>query len=91
MQDEDRKLSNRIIDYLRKETQRVRAEWTPDGWRSGNYSIAVEVNRIATALGVAPKAVNGALGHLHAERKVRGLRVEREKDREWLYAITLVE
>jgi hypothetical protein len=41
--DDDRKLGDRMIDYLRTEVQRMRAEETPDGWRAENYSVAIEV------------------------------------------------
>ena len=67
----------------------MRTEETPDGWRSENYSVAVEVNRIAEALGVSPLAINGALGHLHRQQRVVGYRIAREKGHPPLYAIAL--
>lgn len=89
MNDDDRKLGDRMIDYLRTEVHRMRAEETPDGWRAENYSVAIEVNRIAEALGVSPLAVNGALGHLHRDRRVIGFRIARKKGYPPLYAIAL--
>ncbi len=89
MTDDDRRLGDRIIEYMETEVQRLRHQWTADGWRSENYSVAIEVNRIASDLGVSPLAINGALGHLHRDHRVMGLRVAREKDQPWIYAITL--
>ena len=91
MSDEDRKLSDRVIDFLRTEAAKMHKEETPDGWRAENYTIAVEVNRIAAALGVVPKSINAALVSLHRDRRVIGLRIVREGKHPSLYAIALDE
>lgn len=91
MSDGDPRLTDRIINYMRTEQQRLRQEWAAEGLRPGNYSVAIEVNRVAEDLDVSPLSVNAALGHLHRGCRVVGYRIAREKDHPSLYAIALDE
>ena len=68
----DVKLNERIVDFIRTETEQLRQELEAHG---NTYAMAFEVNEIASRLGVVPDAISGALASLHGKNKIIGYRV----------------
>ena len=71
----DARLNERIVTFIRTETERLHQELEEKDQDGDTYSMAFEVNEIAAKLGVVPEAINGALGFLHGKKRVIGYRV----------------